>query len=184
MRKIFPKKSAGFTLIEMVFSLGLFTIIMFIATSAFLSIVNTDRKARGVRIAADNLNIALEDMTRRIKTGTAYFCDGAISTATNATSDACASGGIGIAFTDQKGLRERYQLNGSVIERVIGGVTTPVTSPEITISNLKFVVSGSDPFPDTKQPSVVVVAGGSLGNGSTASTFKIQTTITQRTYDN
>jgi len=38
----------GFTLIEMTVSLGLFTIIMFIATSAFLSIVNTDRKARSV----------------------------------------------------------------------------------------------------------------------------------------
>ena len=64
----------GFTLIEMTVSLGLFTIIMFIATSAFLSIVNTDRKARSVRIAADNLNIALEDMSRRIKTGNTYYC--------------------------------------------------------------------------------------------------------------
>lgn len=165
----------GFTIIEMTVSLGLFTIIMFIATSAFLSIVNTDRKARAVRIAADNLNVALEDMSRRIKTGAEYDC-GAIGGATN-----CASGETSFNFKDQNGDLTTYSWSGTSILRD----GTPITSTEITITNLKFIVSGSAVgATDNEQPMVVIVIDGSLGSGTTASGFKIQTTITQRAYDN
>lgn len=172
----------GFTLVEMTVSLGLFTIIMFIATSAFLSIVNTDRKARSVRIAADNLNIALEDMSRRIKTGSAYDC-GAIGGATN-----CAAGENSINFKDEDDVLTTYRLNqtnGSIYRKIGAGTDLQITSPEITITNLKFVVSGSDVGSvDNKQPMVVIVIDGSLGSGATESGFKIQTTVTQRAYDN
>ncbi len=180
-----PRQQNGFTLIEMVVSLGLFTIIMFIATSAFLSIVNTDRKSRAVRIAADNLNIALEDMSRRIKTGSTYYCGGGIGSIGNLD---CGAGSTSIAFTDQFGVtRISYRLNNNAIERQMTGEAgyATVTSPEIRITGLKFVVSGSAPFPgNTQQPIVVVAIGGSLGTGTASSTFIIQTTITQRAYDN
>jgi len=150
----------GFTLIEMTVSLGLFTIIMFIATSAFLSIVNTDRKARSVRIAADNLNIALEDMSV----------------------NNCTSGVNSILFfTDQNGDRTKYEKFGTSIRRD----GTPITSTEIIISGLNFIVSGSAVgSADNKQPMVTIVIDGSLGSGATESGFKIQTTVTQRAYDN
>ena len=170
----------GFTLVEMVVSLGLFTIIMFIATSAFLNIVNTDRKARSVRIAADNLNIALEDMSRRIKTGSSYYCGAggeALLSANNCTS------GVNtiLFFTNQDGIRTKYELSGNSILRD----GTPITSSEITISSLKFIVSGSAVgTADNEQPMVVIAIDGSLGSGATASGFKIQTTVTQRAYDN
>lgn len=167
----------GFTLIEMTVSLGLFTIIMFIATSAFLSIVNTDRKARSVRIVADNLNIALEDMSRRIKTGSTYNCGGGAGT------NNCPSPGLSsFAFTEQNEVtRTVYTLIGNAIMRG----TERITSPEITITNLKFIVSGSAVgSADNKQPMVVIVVDGSLGSGAASTTFKIQTTVTQRAYDN
>lgn len=170
-------KKNGFTLVEMIVSLGLFTIIMFIATSAFLSIVNTDRKSRAVRIAADNLNIALEDMSRRIKTGSTYNCGGGAGT------NNCASPGLSsFAFTEQDGAtRTVYSLSGSAIWRG----AERVTSPEINITSLKFVVSGSlVGTADNIQPIVVIVIDGSLGAGTASTTFKIQTTVTQRAYDN
>lgn len=174
------QKKNGFTLVEMTVSLGLFTIIMFIATSAFLSIVNTDRKARSVRIAADNLNIALEDMSRRIKTGSSYYC-GAGGEALLSVNN-CASGVNTILFfTNQDGTRTKYELSGTSILRD----GTSITSTEITITGLKFIVSGSAVgSADNQQPMVVIVIDGSLGSGATASGFKIQTTVTQRAYDN
>ncbi|HBB44022.1 MAG: hypothetical protein UW27_C0017G0035 [Parcubacteria group bacterium GW2011_GWA1_44_13] len=170
----------GFTLIEMTVSLGLFTIIMFIATSAFLSIVNTDRKARSVRIAADNLNIALEDMSRRIKTGSNYYCGAGGETLLSVNN--CTSGVNSILFfTDQNGDRTKYEKFGTSIRRD----GTPITSTEIIISGLNFIVSGSAVgSADNKQPMVTIVIDGSLGSGATESGFKIQTTVTQRAYDN
>lgn len=175
------KNKKGFTLLEMTVSLGIFTIIMFMATSAFLSIVRTDRKARTVRIAMDNLNIALEDMSRRIKTGGDYFC-GAGGAALGATNDCDTSTTVNtFYFTDQNGSRVNYSLSGASILR--DGVA--ITSPEIAITNLRFVVSGSAVgSPDNKQPKVVVLIVGSLGTGEVSSGFNIQTTITQRAYDN
>lgn len=181
MHKLCSKN--GFTLIEMTVSLGLFTIIMFIATSAFLNIVNTDRKARSVRIAADNLNIALEDMSRRIKTGSSYYC-GAGGEALLSVKNCTSGVNTILFFTNQDGTRTKYELSGNSILR--DGV--PITSPEIKITSLtglQFIVSGSAVgAADNQQPMVVIVIDGSLGSGQTASGFKIQTTVTQRVYDN
>lgn len=180
----FPhKNSRGFTLIEMTVSLGLFTIIMFIATSAFLSIVNIDRKSRAVRIATDNLNIALEDMSRRIKTGSTYYCG---SPDTGGVGD-CPAGNSTFFFTGQDGLRVNYTLTNGAIWRAIGSnPSVQVTSSEINITGLKFVVSGSAPLSslDQRQPMVVIVIDGSLGTGTVSSAIKIETLITQRVYDN
>lgn len=167
----------GFTLVEMTVSLGLFTIIMFIATSAFLSIVNTDRKSRSVRIAVDNLNIALEDMSRRIKTGSTYNCGGGAG-----TNNCPSPGQSSFAFTEQDEVtRTVYTWSSNAIWRG----AERITSTEITITNLKFIVSGSAVgVADNQQPMVVIVIDGSLGSGATASSFKIQTTVTQRAYDN
>ncbi|OHA79377.1 MAG: hypothetical protein A2747_02990 [Candidatus Yonathbacteria bacterium RIFCSPHIGHO2_01_FULL_44_41] len=187
-RQNFSKKNlGGFTLVEMTVSIGLFTIVLFIATSAFLSIVNADRKSRAVRIATDNLNLALEDMSRRIKTGLDYHC-GAVDTATPAD---CQNGDGTLYFTGQDGLRIKYTSSGGAILRRIAPevADTLTTAPEINITNLKFFVNGSLPYGtgagnDKLQPVVTIVVDGELASGSSSQTkFKIQTTVAQRLYD-
>lgn len=198
------KNKHGFTLVEMTVSIGLFTIVLFIATSAFLSIVNTDRKSRPLRIATDNLNLALEDMTRRIKTGSTYYCGTIYNTGTND----CLNGDTGVFFTDQTDTRVGYKLGTpaqcnaalptitnygtkSCILRTLNSATwTPVTSPEINITSLKFFVKGSalalGATPEM-QPTVLVIIDGIVGNASDPAknaSFKIQSMITQRMYDN
>lgn len=195
-------RTRGFTLVEMIVSLGIFTIVLFIATSAFLAIVNADRKSRATRIAIDNLNLALEDMSRKIKTGTAYGCDGGGD---------CVAGSV-LSFTDQNNKSTVYKRGsgsgaigvgivaggcgdilytdkGCLLRADETGLFTLATSPEIDISGLKFVVSGSATWTalDKKQPVVVIAIDGVLGanspSGSGRSAFKIQTTVTQRAYD-
>lgn len=202
MRNIFSKKTSGFTLVEMMVALGIFTIALFLATSAFLSVVNADRKSRATRIATDNLNLMLEDMSRKLKTGYDYNCGGGTG-----TSD-CASQST-LALTDQTGLaRIIYKrgvgngvitpgsaasgcgtgysaTQGCVLRSDDGGTSFMLsTSPEIDITTLQFTVLGSAPWTDTTQPTVTVVAAGSLGSQtSTKVAFRMQTTVTQRAYD-
>lgn len=181
----------GFTLVEMIISLGLFTIILFIATSAFLTVVNADRKSRAVRIATDNLNLALEDMQRRMRTGSYYWCGAGGESLPAAVQD-CPTGSDVLSFTEQDGVtRTTYFLNSGVIRKQTALGSIDVTAPEISITNLKFIVKGSALGPsgsgvDTVQPYVVILIDGAVNSAAhpTLNTgFKIQTTVTQRNYD-
>lgn len=170
----------GFTLVEMIVSIGLFTIVLFISSSAFLAVLNVDRKSRSTRIAMDSLNISLEDMTRRIKTGTTYYCGGTILS--TGTTD-CSSGGTSIAFTEQDGVtRTAYRLDGTTIKRQVGsgGTELSVVAPEITINRLLFIVGGSAST-DSLQPYVTILIDGTT-TGKISSHFSMQTTVTGRAY--
>ena len=183
---IHSQNKNGFTLVEMIVSIGLFTIALFIASSAFLAVLNADRKSRATRIAIDNLNLSLEDMSRRIKTGAAYQCMGILAITTGAnTADCTAPGGTSIIFTEQDGTtRTKYELVGNSIRRTVGiGTTLNATAPEITINNLRFVVGGTAGNPDTLQPYVIILVDGVTNIGAVASSFRIQTMVTQRGYD-
>lgn len=184
----------GFSLVEMIVSLGIFTIVLFIATSAFLAVVNADRKSRATRIAMDNLNLALEDMSRRIKTGSSYNCGNTMN-----PTDNCATGDNIFRFIDQENDTVIYKLGSgptecfnSLYKETQGCILRTIpyespsfmlaTSPEIDITKLRFFVSGSSPL-DSIQPVVVAMIEGTLGVDPKKTTFKIQTTITQRKVD-
>lgn len=172
-------KTRGFTLIEMIVSIGLFTIVLFIASSAFLSVVSADRKSRATRLAMDNLTVALEDMTRRLKTGYDYSC-GNVGRVNNCLEIPLST----IAFTDQNGERTIYSLSSGSIFRDIAseGGGLPVTSPEINISSLSFAVGGTSPA-DDQQPYVKIFIEGETGGGVADAKFSLQTMVTQRVYD-
>lgn len=179
----YKKNHKGFTLLEMIVSIGLFTVILFISSSAFLAVLNADRKSRATRTAMDNLNLSLEDMSRRVKTGTTYNCGGGAGVA-----DCVAPGLNSIAFTEQDGTtRTIYRLQTDAfgkkfIERERSGVVLRATAPEIDISNLAFVVGGTT-VGDIVQPYVIILVNGTVSGGSVSSSFKIQTMVTQRAYD-
>lgn len=200
MRKNTLPFKKGFTLVEMIVSIGLFTIVLFISTSAFLAVLNADRKSRATRTAIDNLNLSLEDMSRRIKTGTTYNCGGGAGTAD------CPLGSTVIAITDQNDERIIYKRGvgtgsittgngvsgcGSVLfsatqgclVRDKAGTVIAVTGKDIDIKNLRFVVNGTTPLPDTAQPYVVVLVDGATIAGKITSAFTLQTIVTQRMYD-
>lgn len=193
----------GFTLVEMIVSIGLFTVVLFISTSAFLAVLNADRKSRATRIAIDNLNLSLEDMSRRIKTGMTYNCGGGA----NGVNDCAYPGGTILAITDQNDQRVIYKrgegttpitsgngvsgcgptfsssTQGCLIRHITSGTPLLVTGKDIHIANLRFVVNGTAPLPNTVQPYVIALVDGITTAGKITSAFKLQTTITQRMYD-
>lgn len=68
-------KVAGFSLIEMIVSLGIFSIIVTTAVGALLVLISTNQKLQGEQSVMTNLSFALDSMTREIRTGYNYYCE-------------------------------------------------------------------------------------------------------------
>lgn len=77
-KKIISSKQKGFTLIEMLVAVGLFSVVMLVAVSAILSIIGNNKKAQGINNVVNNLNFAIESMVRDMKTGYLYKCGGTL----------------------------------------------------------------------------------------------------------
>lgn len=64
----------GFTLIEMIVSLGIFTVVAVIAVGGLLKIMDANRKSFTLKTAINNMNFALESMSREMRVGNNYYC--------------------------------------------------------------------------------------------------------------
>lgn len=165
MNKI--RTTRGFTLIEFIVAVGIFTVVMIIAIGALLSMVDASRKTESLKSVVNNMNFAMEGMVRRIRTGSNYS----------------GSGGD-ISFDDQDGNTVIYRLDNGVIQRrVEGGVFTPITSPEVAVEQLSFTVIGQNPS-DHVQPKVLIVIRAHVGEQKdTRTDFNIETLVSQRITD-
>lgn len=74
-RRIFhTKHTAGFTLVEIIVSLGIFAVVAVVALGALVKIVSANRKAQTVQAAVTNINFALDAMSREMRVGRDYYC--------------------------------------------------------------------------------------------------------------
>lgn len=196
------KQARGFTLIEMLVSVAIFAIVMVVALGALLSLAEAARKAQALSVAVNNLSAALDSMSRNIRTGGTYHCGvtGAL-TVPLAPADCAATSNSYIAFIDADKNTVAYCLDGTTIKRQIvapsvappAGFTNcassgfiPLTTPDVSITGLGFYVTGSARgVADSRQPKVTILLAGTSviqANGKTAA-FNIQTSVTQRIYD-
>lgn len=67
-------KKKGFTLVEALVSLGIFSIVVVSATGVILSVIDSNKKNQAVSSVVNNLNYSIESMIRDIKTGYRYHC--------------------------------------------------------------------------------------------------------------
>lgn len=68
-----PQK--GFTLIEMIVSLGVFSVVVTIAVGALLILISSNRQLQNEQSVLSNLSFAIDSMTREMRTGSHYYCD-------------------------------------------------------------------------------------------------------------
>ena len=68
------RRQSGFTLIEMIVSLALFSVVITIAVGALLTLINTNAQLQSEQNVLTNLSFTLDSMAREIRTGTNYFC--------------------------------------------------------------------------------------------------------------
>jgi len=174
------KFKCGFTLIEMVVAVSLFTVVVIISTGALMTIINANRKARSMQTVMDNLNFAMENMSRNLRTGYSYECGGSQGN--------CPNGKDNIVFIDQNGDSVEYEFLesdglGSITISKNGVTPKSITSSEVDIDGLLFYVTGLDSS-DKKQPLVTISISGTAGvKEETKTAFDIQTTISQRKID-
>jgi prepilin-type N-terminal cleavage/methylation domain-containing protein len=71
MKKNYSK--SGFTLVELLIAVGLFVIIISIAVGGFINALRTQREVSSLIATQSNVSLALEQMTREIRTGY-LFC--------------------------------------------------------------------------------------------------------------
>lgn len=165
----------GYTLIELVVAVGLFALIMTLASGAYFMMINLNRQVQGVTTGINNLSFALETMTRDIRTGTAYSGGG------NSFSFTPADGGATITYT--RGTQQG--VNGQVGDITItkNSITTALTDPSVDITSLTFYVSGTTPG-DSDQPHVTIVVSGSVTYGpEKTELFSVETGATMRGSD-
>lgn len=192
-------KKRGFTLIEMLVSTAIFTIVMVIALGALLAMSESDRKAQTLKAVVNNLNFSLDSISRAVRTGVGYHCGSLVG-------GDCTTppGGTFFAFTSSSGTGVAYRLENTItdgsagvvcgqaaaigcIARSLDGGTTwsAVTAPEVVITNLSFYLIGSAAGAiDSTQPKLTILLSGYVQvTGTRQTTFNLQTSVTQRLYD-
>ncbi len=175
--KIKQKKDnkKGFTLIEVIVAVGIFSLVMMVALGAIISIVGANKKAQALHNVINNLNLAVESMVREMRTGYDYECG---------TGDECTS----FAFKSKQINQDIsgapvavvYELKNNSIQKSVDGGSSflQITSDDVNIEILKFYAVGIND--DTKQPLVLMVLKGTAMVGGKESQFNIQTLISQR----
>lgn len=196
--QFFKTKTKGFTLIEIMVATSIFMVIMLIALGALISSSDTAKKSQALRSAMDNVNFAMESMTRSLRMGTDYTCvisgdSISIPAAANAN---CPLGGGAIVFTPADHIagsplrNAAYTLNPRgdgtfVLRRCTPNISTNTTectdmvSRDVDVQTLKFFVNGTD-LSDQIQPSVYITIKGTVTVKGTPNAFAIQTMASQR----
>lgn len=190
----------GFTLVEVLVSLGIFAIVVTMSVGTLLVLIDANARAQAVQEAVNNVSFTLDAMVRDIRTGYAYECEASWNTLdfgngpSYDTSD-CA-GESNFAFTEtggsltgsQSSHRIGFRLNNGIIERQLGALALqPMTPNNVNISDLKFYVTGTDTFGsngDVTAPLVTIYIAGTVADSTGKTTaFDLQTTVAQNTID-
>lgn len=178
---------SGYTLIELIIATGLFSLIMLLASGAYLMMIGLQRQAQGIATGIDNLSFAIETMTRDIRTGSAYSCGISLN-----LGDCAVSGGSSFTFTPSSGgvgTGVTYKLDTQPAPNsAIRGITKDgamLTDPSVDITSLIFYVAGTGKPPgDLAQPHVTITISGRVLYGQGKSeTFHIETGATMRGSD-
>ncbi len=180
MKEKKQKKNFGFTLVEMLVAITLFSIVSTIAFTALYSIMQANSKAKTTKLVVNNLNMAMELMTREIRMGREY-CAGEGSP--------CNDDDVNnITFKNKDGceVEYRYDNTNQTVRRIIKtspgctGSNNNIMGENIIVTKLSFSVRGAGTG-DNNQPRVFLLLKGETKRDDIDTIFDIQTTISQRT---
>jgi|AntAceMinimDraft_6_1070360.scaffolds.fasta_scaffold06522_4 prepilin-type N-terminal cleavage/methylation domain-containing protein len=184
----------GFTLIEVMISVAIFTIIMTVGMGALVNITQNYSIARERKTVADNLSFMLESVTREIRLGTEYYSgSGSSPTFFQKSSRDGSASSVGFVMANPSDIRGQYMsysLEDGVLKRYRykpDGVPlqedTLNDSNAVIIESIDFTVIGStlSGTSDGRQPLVWIrMKARSLKNDTSLS---LQTLVSQRALD-
>lgn len=170
--KFLISNKRGFTIVELIVAVGVFLIIVTIATGSFVGALRAQRQISGLIAAQSNVSFALEQMAREIRTGF-NFCSGGNS----------CFGSSELAFTNASKQPVDYRLAGTSIEKGVGGNFQQITGRNVLIKYLRFVLSGNQSG-DGWPPRITISVGvSSKEAGVSGTVLRLETTVSARTPD-
>lgn len=180
MKYFYSKR--GFTLVEIVVSLAIFSVVSLVAVGSLLKIVDVNKRAQSLKTAVNNVNFTMESMVRDMRVGFDYRCDINFDYGKD-----CNDQGVIVFNTAYSGSAPSaavaYRLSAGVIQRADFNPTTgsvtyiPVTATNVTITDFKVSVFNTN----TGIPYAQIYMAGKAGTiEKTTSSFEIMTTVSQR----
>lgn len=151
----------GFTIIELMVAMSLFVIVVGIASGVFIRSLRTQRALVSLMAANDNASQTLEQMTREIRTGTAFSANGSR-----------------LSFTNAEDKPVSYDLTEGKLER--NGKT--LTASNVLVKYLAFVVRGAE-VGDGVSTRVTILLGISSRGKMESFVTRLQTTVASRVLD-
>lgn len=169
------QKNTGFTLIELLVSIALFSVVITIALGSIITIADSNKKARSMMQIMNNLNFAVDSMTRSFKSGDAP------NNFVNFDKNCFTTNEIDYADPDLNTRRVEYCVNSDgVLTKEIGstGTAVPLTSTDVLIETVEFIPYGQG---SNQQPALGIVLDGKVQVTPTISSrFTINTSVSQR----
>jgi prepilin-type N-terminal cleavage/methylation domain-containing protein len=186
----------GFTLIEILVAIALFSVITAIAAGGFTNALQTQRQISALIGAQSNVSLTLEQMAREIRTGYLFCHD--INGAPQCT---CRGGGscglvpptqteatVDLNFYNAAGSNVVYSLHNGALMKLdpsVGASAQPITGNNVVVKYLIFTLSGNTEG-DHWTPRVTIslgVAPSSSDPGITNSVLDLQTSVSARGID-
>ena len=175
----------GFTLLELMVSLGLFIIVVTLAVGGFVGALRSQRQVAALISANNNVSLALEQMAREIRTGR-NFCDPRPAIMTTCPAHV-------LVFYNAEGDRITYRKDingGAFIERGdFNGASTVfkrITGVGAFVWSLDFFVSGdinNDPGNVWPARVTIVIGVSAKEPAISGGVIRLQTTISSRQAD-
>ncbi len=192
-------KNKGFTIIEMLVAVFIFSIVMLISVGALMSLIDANRKARTLQAVTSEINFVMETMLRELRLGTKYYCGYVYNSGLDLASSGqlggndCSTAGNRIGFLSQDGEVVTY-YHESVgtganafgrIMRAVGSNSSAMTGDRINITQFDIRVIGATDNRDDGQPLATFVVEGEtrFERDELESAFSLQTSATPRKYD-
>jgi prepilin-type N-terminal cleavage/methylation domain-containing protein len=138
----------GFTLVEVVVTLALFSFMMMGVGTIFVQTLRSQRRGAGALAVQENITFVLESIAREIRVSK-------ITPGQNADCVSVLSNSLNITHP-VNGIVD-YSSSSGVVYRQVGGVSTPMSSSNVYFTQLSFCVIGSGVADDT-QARVAIIA--------------------------
>ncbi len=172
LKNIFSKNRRGFTLLELMVALGIFSVVMLIAVDGFVRSLRTQRQASAFSFVNSNLSTVIEQMAKEIRTGKNFCANGIL----------CGSSSQ-LSFVNANNKTVTYCFDSGSIKKNIGQDCSSgqkITGENVSVQYLNFIISGNrgnDSFP----PRVTILVGANPKNKSASSyVVNLQTTVSSR----
>ena len=185
------KKKRGFTLVETMVAVAIFTVIVTAGMGALMSVLGAYKYAQKGKKAADSVNVLLENMTREIRLGSTYYAfppdiSNPPSVAHNGAQLVASGILLGFKASDNRGYIIYYLKDGILFKKHFHGngivSDNALTSKkDIIVDEARITVMHTETVNDEFQPLVWIQLKVSVPNSNI--TKVIQTLVSQRKLD-